>query len=374
MRRIIAHLDLDAFFASVEERDHPWLKGKPIVVGADPKEGNGRGVVSTANYKAREYGIHSGMPISRAWQLSEKAKRMGKESAIFLASSHGKYSKASERIMAIIKKYVPMREQASIDEIYMNLSPDALIGVPTLLRRRDFTKSFKNAEELCRKIKKEIKAKEKLTASVGIGPNKLIAKIASDQQKPDGLTMVTEKEAEKFLEPLSIRTIPGIGPKTEAILIRHGVKNIQDLKKYSKKELQKMFGKWGLNLYEKARGRDHSLVIEEHEIKSIGEQKTFDEDTLNVNFIVERLKSMCKSVLESVREEEFKGFRTVVITVRFADFETKTRTHTLPGHTNSLDTLQFEAFKLLMPFFDKRENPNGKRIRLIGARVEKLIV
>jgi DNA polymerase IV (DinB-like DNA polymerase) len=354
--RIIAHLDMDAFFAAIEEREHPRIKGKPIVVGADPKEGNGRGVVSTANYKAREYGIHSAMPISRAWKLSQKAKEQGKPEAVFLGVDYKKYSAVSEEIMRIVRKYSPLVEQASIDEAYLDLT---------------FAKNFSKAKKICQKIKKEIFAKEKITASMGIGPNKLISKIASDSQKPDGLTAVTEKEAEKFLEPLSIRKIPGIGPKTEMLFNRLEIYKVSDLKKLSRSNLEAMLGKWGSEIYDKARARDDSPVSEEYETKSIGEQETFEKDTLDFKFIFERLETMARSVISRFKTSEFKNFRTVTITVRFSDFATKNRSHTLVKPANSLKILIIEAAKLLMPFFDSRENLKRRLIRLIGVRIEK---
>src|SRR3989338_962353 len=199
MKRIIAHLDMDAFFAAVEERDHKWLKGKPIVVGADPKEGRGRGVVSTANYKAREYGIRSALPISKAWQFSELAKKRGMPPAEFLQPNFDRYEETSGRIISLIRANKRIVEEASIDEAYFDLSE---LG------------SYENAAEFCKKLKKEIFEKEKLTCSVGIGSNKLIAKIASDMQKPDGLTVVGADDektclelVERFLEPLPIRKI-----------------------------------------------------------------------------------------------------------------------------------------------------------------------
>lgn len=356
--RIIAHLDMDAFFASVEERDNPRLRGLPIVVGSDPKEGKGRGVVSTANYQARKYGIHSAMPISRAWRLSETAKHQGKPPAVFLRVNMHRYAEVSERIMQILRSNVPLVEEAGIDEAYLDLS---------------FAGSFKKATEICESIKKEIKAKELLTASVGIGSNKLIAKIASGQQKPDGLTVVTPKKTEAFLEPLAIRQIPGIGPKTEMLLKGKGVKVVRDLRKFTRKALREALGKRGSDLYEKVRGRNETSVVEEYEIKSIGEQETFPEDTNDPDFVSEQLRWLCRDVFVRFRESGFGGFRTVAITVRFADFETKTRCHTVrePIATNEL--LESEAFKLLLPFLDARENPQNKKIRLVGIRVEKLI-
>ena len=357
MIRIIGHLDMDAFFAAVEERDHEWLRGKPIVVGADPLEGMGRGVVSTANYLAREYGIHSAMPISKAWRLSEIAKTAGKPEAIFVGVNGKAYHETSERIMSIVRNHVDFMEQVSVDEAYMDLS---------------FTQKFSAAQTIAENIQQEIFAAEQLTCSVGIGPNKLIAKIASDYRKPHGFTVVTKKEAEKFMAPMPIRNIPGIGPKTEQFFFQKGIHSVADLKKFTKEELEERIGKWGLDLYDKARGRDDSPVTEEHEIKSIGEQETFPKDTHDPQIIMPHLQRMCRDVLERLKKSDFQAFRTVVVTVRFENFETKTRSRTLARPESSKNALVFEAMRLLMPFLDSRENMNHRRIRLIGVRVEKL--
>lgn len=354
---IVGHLDMDAFFAAVEERDHPEFQGLPLVVGADPENGKGRGVVSTANYAARRYGIHSAMPITRAWKLSEAAKRKGQPGVVFVHPRFSRYAEISERIMDIVRRHAPVVEEAGIDEAYLDLS---------------FAGSFEKAREICLEIKKEIKARENLTASMGIGPNKLIAKIASDFQKPDGLTVVAPEEVEDFLAPLPVRAIPGVGPKTEKLLAAQGITLVRHLKRFSAEELQARFGKWGLNLYEKVRGRGRETLTLGWEPKSVGEQETFARDTLDLNFIFKSLWQMCRHVLERLYQEGFTGFRTVVVTVRFADFQTHTRSHTLVYPTNSLKVLEFEAMKLLMPFLDRRENPRRKLIRLIGVRVEKL--
>ncbi len=357
MPRIIAHLDMDAFFAAIEERDNPALRGLPLVVGADPKQGQGRGVVSTANYKAREYGIHSALPISRAWRLSEVARKRGQPTVVFLRVDMQKYARVSYEIMEILRRFVPHIEQASIDEAYLDLS---------------FTGSYERAEALCRRIKEVIRTEEGLTASIGIGPNKLIAKIASGLRKPDGLTVVREDEVEEFLAPLPVRTIPGVGPKTEEWLAQRGVRLVKDLRRYLPEELHEMFGKRGIDLYEKARGVDDSPIEEFSESKSIGEQETFERDTLDPKILGDRLKMMCQDVATRLAEEGHVRFRTVVLTVRFADFETVTRSHTLREPTDSLKVLELEALKLLLPFLDARENPKGKLIRLLGVRVEKL--
>lgn len=355
--RIIGHLDMDAFFAAIEERDHPELKGRPLVVGADPAGGKGRGVVSTANYPARIYGIHSAMPISKAWQLAEAARRRGQPVTVFLRGNHRRYREVSDKIMRILHRFAPVVEEASIDEAYFDLS---------------FSGSFEKAAEVARQIKAEILAQERLTASVGLGPNKLIAKIASDFQKPNGLTVVTEAAAEDFLAPMAVRKIPGIGPKTEKSLARQGIKLVRDLKRFSVAELKERFGKWGPELYERIRGRHDSPLVTAWEPKSVGEQETFARDTKDLEFIFQHLWGLCREVYRRFSGEGFKTYRTVVVTVRFADFDTFTRSYTLPQPAGTLRTLIFEAMKLLMPFMDRRENPKYKLIRLIGVRVEKL--
>ena len=356
--RIVGHLDMDAFFASLEEAGSPIFKGKPIAVGSDPKNGNGRGVVSTANYKAREYGIHSALPISVAWRLSQKARSEGKPEVVFLPVDFERYNKASDKIFEIIKKYSKSVEPASIDEFYFDLS---------------FAKDYKSAEKICFKIKKEIKEKLKITCSVGIGKNKLIAKIFAGTKKPDGLVAIKPKDSEIFLEPLSIRKLPGIGPKTEQILNQKGVKTIKDLKKLSKDQLIESFGKWGEDIYSRARGIDEASLVENREAKSIGEQVTFQQDTLNFVEIGEVFNNLCKSVFGRFLESGFKSFRTVGVTARFSDFETKTSAKTLKAESTSEKEFKVETLKLLLPYLDKRKNPRKKLIRLVGVKMEKLI-
>jgi DNA polymerase IV (DinB-like DNA polymerase) len=348
--RIVFHIDMDAFFAAIEERDNPHLRGKPIVVGADPKGGKGRGVVSTANYEARKYGIHSAMPISQAYRRCPQA--------VFLPVDIERYSRVSENIAELIKKNLSrdmIMEQASIDEFYVEA--------------RNI--SWEKAVAFARNLKAAIYKKEQLTCSIGIGPNPLVAKIASDFKKPDGLTLVRPQEVLDFLAPLEIRKIPGIGPKTEEILVSRGIRKVEDLRRMTRPELKDLFGKWGEVIYERARGIDESPVGVEEEPKSIGEQETFEKDTTNRAFLIERLMALCESVWERFGREGVRP-RTIVLMVRFADFETKTRSHTLPQPVPSLEIFKQEALALLMPFFDKRENPHRKAIRLLGIRGEKL--
>ncbi len=356
--RIIAHIDMDAFFAAVEERDTPRFRGLPIAVGADPEGGRGRGVVAAANYKARAYGIHSALPISQAWRLSETARRAGKPPVVFLSVDMKKYAAVSERVMALIRSHAPVVEAAGIDEAYADLS---------------FAGSYEKAEDVCRAIKQAIREKERLTASIGLGPNKLIAKIASGENKPDGLTVVREEETEAFLEPLPVRKMRGIGPKTEAELTKQGIALVRDLKRFSRQALQEMFGKRGLDFYDEVRGRDDAPLQEHYEPKSIGEEETFDRDTRDAMLIGERLKALCREVMRRFTRDGFETFRTVVVKVRFADFETHTRAHTLKNAAGSSAVLEREAWKLLLPFLDSRENPRRQPIRLVGIRVEKLV-
>jgi DNA polymerase IV (DinB-like DNA polymerase) len=348
---------MDAFFAAVEERDNPELRGLPLVVGADPRGGKGRGVVSTANYQAREYGIHSALPISKAWRLSEAARTQGLPPAAFLPVRMERYAEVSAHVMETLRRFVFLVEQAGIDEAYFDLSS---------------CESYRVAEEVCHKIKLAVRQEERLTASVGIGPNKLVAKIASGLCKPDGLTVVREEDVAAFLAPLSARSIPGIGPKTETDLANIGVKTVKDMRGLSRETLHGMFGKRGLDLHEKVHGRDESPIEEHYETKSVGEQETFEEESRDPQFLVARLRALCQDVMRRVAAEGFTHFLRVVLTVRFADFETHSRSHTFPSPVGDPQVLEAQATALFAPFLDERDNPHGKLLRLIGVRVEKL--
>ncbi len=366
--RIIGHLDMDAFFASVEERDNPRFAGRPLVVGSDPEDGRGRGVVSTANYRARAYGIHSAMPISAAWRLAEAARAKGFPPAVFLAVDMRRYGAASRKIMDILRHRAAHVEEASVDEAYFDLSPAA--GDADEEPRED---AYARAIAAARGIKDEIRVRERLTASVGIGPNKLVAKIASDREKPDGFTVVRAEDAAEFLAPLPIRTIPGVGPRTEAELAKLGVRTVKDATRFTEAELYVMFGIWGSELYAKLRGTYDAPLVEEREAKSIGEQETFAHDTRDPVVLEERLRSIADGVHARFMESGFSSFRSVTITVRFSDFTTKTRGTTLAAPAADADAVRFEALRLFMPFLDARENPQRKAFRLLGVRVEKLL-
>lgn len=350
---------MDAFFASVEERDKPYLKGLPIIVGSDPKEGRGRGVVSTANYKARELGIHSALPITKAWEYCEISRKKGGLRCAFVTSGSPRYREASKKVFSLLRTLVPTIAQTSIDEAYLDLSS---------------CKSYVKAEKLARNLKKQVKKEIGLTCSIGIGPNKMIAKIASDYDKPNGLTAISSEEVEAFLAPLSVRAIPGVGKKAGNTFTRLGIKTIRDLQKYSWEDLEKNFGTQGFSIWERAHGIDErSVIAEKPERKSIGKHYTFDVDTNDMEEVLHIIRKQIQTVLKEMKKQRFKGFRTVVLTVRFSDFITRTRSLTVDEPISTARDFELKVTKLLFPFFEKKENPTGKAIRLIGVRAEKLV-
>src|SRR5262245_60339664 len=361
LMRIIVHIDMDAFYAAVEERLNPALRDLPVVVGADPKEGKGRGVVMTANYRARKFGIGSALPIARAWRFAETARRRGEPATVFIQPNMPLYREVSYRIMKLLESYADAFEEASIDEAYLDISS---------------LENFAAATERMSQLKVEIRDCEGLSCSVGIAPNKLIAKIASGRQKPGGLTVIQPEQIGAFLDPLPIRVIPGIGPKSERFLHEKNLRIVEDLRRVSESALVEWFGKWGARLFEKVQGVDDSEVSNEWTRKSLGEQETFEEDTGNQNIVIERLDRMAERMITKLKTKEFKGFRTVTVTVRFADFQTSNRSRSLKDgfhiDDNGLSRLKETAQSLTMPFFDARENPRAKAFRLIGLRLEKL--
>jgi len=338
--RIILHVDMDQFYAAVEEREHPEFIGKPIVVGADPKEGKGRGVVSTCNYTAKKYGISSGMPISRAWELCPDA--------IFLRPHYKLYIQASSRIMKILLRYADKFEQWGLDEAFLDTSSKA--------------SSFEEAKQLAMAIKQEIYEKEKLTCSIGIAHNKLVAKIASDFQKPDGLMAVDESDAERFLAPLPVRKLLWVGKKTERKLNKLGIKTIGDLASFDVSILMEKFGVMGAQYHFSARGIDHSEVAESGEVKSVSREITFEEDTSDVNLVSETLEKLSQKIHEELLERKLL-FKTVTIKIRYKNFETHTHGKRLSFFTNNLHSLHKTAKELIQPYLIK-----DRKIRLVGMR------
>ncbi len=343
--RIILHVDLDAFFPSVEVREHPELKGKPVVVGADPKGGTGRGVVSSASYEARKYGVRSAMPISRAWKLCPDC--------VYLRPHFDLYVPASNSIMKILKSHADKFEQGGIDEAYLDISSRV--------------KDFDDAREFAKSLMEEVLEKEKLTCSIGVGPNKLVAKIASDYKKPYGLTVVKPEDVKEFLFPMKVRKIPGVGPKTERALNELNIESVSDLASVLPETLTRLFGIWGARLHEFANGIDNSEVIEEYETKSIGRDTTFEKDLDDEEQIFQVLDGLAEEVHADVVATGFK-FKTITVRVRYQDFDTHTRSKSLLFATNDLDILRNNAKRLIAPFLS-----GNRKIRLIGVRASSLV-
>jgi DNA polymerase IV (DinB-like DNA polymerase) len=344
-RRIIFHLDMDHFYTAVEERERPEIRGKPVIVGADPKGGKGRGVVSTSNYEARKAGVRSGMPISRAWGLCSEA--------VFLQPNFPLYIKVSGEIMQLARGYADKFEQWGIDE--------AFLGVTSRV------KDYAEAETLALKLKQEVKEKQKLTCSVGVGPNKLVAKIASDFQKPDGLTIVEESDVEKFLAPLQVRKLLWVGRKTEAKLKTLGINTIGELARYDPSVLTSTFGVMGLQMHLMANGIDRSEVEERTGVKSVSHETTFEEDTSDSAVILQALIALCIDIQKEIENQRLL-FKTITLKIRFENFETHTRSKTLPFLTNRLYDLQKTARDLVLIYLQK-----DRKVRLIGVRVSSLI-
>lgn len=343
--RIIFHVDMDQFFAAVEEREHPEIKGKPVIVGADPKEGKGRGVVSTCNYKARKYGVRSAMPISKAWKLCPQA--------VFLPVNYRLYIQVSARIMDILSKYTDKFESWGIDEAFLDVTSKVA--------------DYGEARSLALEIKIEVLEKEKLTCSIGVGPNKLIAKIASDFQKPDGLTVVEDKDVKAFLAPLDIDRLLWVGKKTARKLRSLGINTISDMARYDPSVLTEKFGVMGTQLYLFSQGIDNNEVGIQGPVKSIGRNVTFEKDTSDWNFVLQTLDKLCVEVHKEAKENNFL-FKTVTVTVRYENFETHTHGKTLPFLTDRLSDLEKAAHELMQPYLRPE-----RKIRLVGARVSSLV-
>jgi len=344
-KRFIAHVDMDAFFAAIEQRDNPRFRGKPVIVGADPKGGRGRGVVSACSYEARTFGIHSAMPISIAYRKCPRA--------IFLRPDTQKYSKVSPLIYEILYGFTPDVEPVSIDEAFLDISGTyRLFGTP---------------RQTCLRIKSKIKDRTRLTASVGLAPVKMAAKIASDLGKPDGFIEVTQEGLLDFLWPLDISKIWGLGKKTEAVLNNMGVETIGDLAKMDVKKLIDVFGKNGAGLWQLANGIDERVVETETEAKSISNEVTFDKDTLNKDIIKGALMSLCERLSDRLRQEGLKG-RTVTLKIRLEGFRTYTRTISMSGTTNFADIIYNQAERLYENF-----DAGDKKVRLVGIKLSNLL-
>ncbi len=344
MKRTILHVDMDAFYTSVEQRDHPEHRGKPVIVGADPKKGRGRGVVAAASYEARAFGVHSAMPIGRAYRLCPQG--------IYLRGSMTKYGEVSRRIMEILRSYTDLVEQISIDEAFMDVT--ASVGL------------FGAGDVLARNIKERIQREQELAASIGVAPNKFLAKVASDLEKPDGLVVVDPGTEESFLSGLPIERLWGVGPKSAESLHTLGIYKISDITRLTTTELKERFGKHGEHLGRLSRGVDDRPVVSDHEPQSIGHETTYEEDVEDFEVIRRTLLQLAEAVARRLRKHELTG-RVVTLKYRDEHFITETRALTLPDPTDDT-TLLFETALGLLG----RIETEGRRVRLVGISVGKL--
>jgi DNA polymerase-4 len=340
-QRRILHIDMDAFFAAVEERKNPDLKGKPVIIGGtgDPRK---RGVVSTANYEARKFGVHSAMPLRTAYKICPEG--------VFLPVDFEAYEAASRLFKGVLRDISPLEENAGIDESYLDIT-----DVPY------------DSETIAVTIKRGIWEKTGLTCSIGIAPNKLLAKIASDMQKPDGLTILTENDLESRIWPLAIRKLYGIGPKTEAHLKSMNIETIGQLAALSLDILVRHFGaSYGRYLYEAARGMDDRPIVTHWEPKSFSRETTYQTDVALWQIIAKTIAQLTREVVGDLAQRHLAA-RTVTLKIRYRDFQTITRACSVPTALFREEDIRRLAFSCL-----KRVELKGRKVRLVGVRVGNL--
>ncbi len=336
---MILHIDMDAFYCSVEERDRPELAGKPVIVGGTPE---GRGVVAAANYEVRKYGVHSAMPAATARRLCPHA--------VVLPARHSYYAKVSHQIREIFHRYTPLVEPLSLDEAFLDVrASEALFG---------------SSAQIGRKIKTEIAETLNLVASVGVAPNKFLAKIASDLDKPDGFLVVDPDHVQDFLDPLPVSRLWGVGRVSQKTLHTRGVHTIGALRQLSQAELQKLFGKVGAHLWRLAHGIDDRAVVPDSEAKSISHETTFDVDITDRETLRSWLLELTEQVGQRLRRHQLYG-RTVQIKIRFADFRTITRAHTLSEPTH----ITHEIWRVAAALLEQNLSAKHRGVRLLGIGV-----
>jgi DNA polymerase-4 len=334
----ILHVDMDAFFVSVELLERPELRGKPVIVGGGP---NQRGVVTAASYEARKFGVHSAMPLRTAGRLCPHA--------VYLDSHHAKYSEWSDRVASILAKFSPIVEMVSIDEAYLDLSGTERLHGPPLAA----------SDKLLRTITRETG----LPCSGGLASTRLVAKVASDQAKPRGLLWVVPGREARFLAPLSVRKIPGIGEVTERALRALRVETVEQLAAQPLEKLEKVFGQWGTALYRKARGGDSYEFVIDAEPKSISHNHTFGEDTDDTVALTAMLSHLSQKACKRLREAGL-ATRTLTLTIRYTGFDTYTRSKTL-GEPTQLDA---DIFAIFQKLFHANRN-HRRKIRLLGVNL-----
>ena len=338
MTRTILHVDMDAFYAAVEERDRPELRGKPVIIGADPKGGAGRGVVSTASYAARRFGVASAMPISTAWRLCPQG--------VFIAPDMAKYSEVSKQIRVVFEAFTDLVEPISVDEAFLDVTASVRL--------------FGDGETIARKIKARIRDETKLTASVGVATAKLIAKIASDLKKPDGLVVVPPGTERAFLAPLPVRRLWGIGPKMEERLAKLGVHTIGQL---AEAKVTRLLGTHGLDLQRLARGEDDRPVVSDSgPAQSVSVEHTFDADQGDSRELRKALLRLADELSRRLRAESMAG-RTITLKYRDETFKTTTHARSRKAPTN----VAADLFTLAAALFD--EVHGSLKVRLLGIGV-----
>jgi len=338
----ILHADMDAFFSAVEQRETPELKGKAVIIGGVNL--SNRGVVSTASYEARKFGVHSAMPIAQAKKLCPKG--------VYLPARHSLYKETSQDIFKISKKYTPLVEKLSIDEAFLDVN-----GCERL---------YGDAVEIAAQIKEEVKRKTELTISVGVSVNKFLAKLASDFEKPDGLTVIRADDIKSFMYSLDINKIWGVGDVFAAKLAEEGVYKARDIWPYSLEELKDKFGKAGVKLFFLSRGMDNREVKSQSEIKSVSHEETFVDNISNQDKLFAYLFKMSEKVSFRLHSNSLKG-TTIFIKVRYADFSTFSRQKSLKVAVNSSEEIYQTAKKLLA-----NDNLLKKPLRLLGVGVSNL--
>jgi nucleotidyltransferase/DNA polymerase involved in DNA repair len=339
--RKIIHIDMDAFYAAVEQQDNPSLRGKPVIVGGYAEK---RGVVSAASYEARAYGVHSAMPTSQARRLCPQG--------IFLPVRMGRYQEVSGKIFEILSGYTPLVEPLSLDESFLDVTGSERLFGPAL--------------QIAREIKQRIRESTGLTASAGIAPNKFLAKIASDLRKPDGLVEIQPEEVQDFLRDLPISRLWGVGKRTEEVLQAMGILRVGQLAAYPMETIERRLGKFGRELVALARGEDDRPVVPESEAKSISQEETFTPDLCDRETMKRVLLDQSERVAWELRKQRLKGF-TVQLKVRYPDFSLVTRSITLPSPTDQ----GMEIYQAALTLLDRTE-ALPRRARLLGVGISNL--
>ena len=345
MTQIILHCDLDAFFAAVEVRDNPDYKNKPVIVGADPKDGKGRGVISTCNYEARKYGLHSAMPISIAYKKCPHG--------IYLRPNFTKYHEASEKVMGIIKSTSSIFQQVSIDEAYIDISENCA--------------TYEEALNTAKEIQSRVLDDVGITLSIGCAPTKSIAKIASDYKKPNGITIVKPEEIKEFLSPMDITRIPGIGKKTKEYYNKQGIRIIGDIINTPLHRMIEKFGKNGKWVWDVANGLNQPKFKSSRDIrKSISKERTFYDDTSDFNLIISKLEEINEK-LHIKLDKDGSYYKTISLKIRFEGFLTYTRSKSLPHHIQDVK----KAMNVILELYQEFLNYD-KKVRLVGIKLSNL--